>query len=682
MARRAVVLLSGGLDSATALAVAVAQGYECFALSFDYGQRHARELESANRVAATLGARQHLTLRIDLRPIGGSALTADIEVPKGRSDAAIGAGVPVTYVPARNTIFLAHALAWAEVLGAEDMFIGVNALDYSVGADTRVWIRTPRWARLMRIQDVFNLPEDLYETIAVDPVTLSLSWKRVTGRFRHASQAKRCFRIRLERGQQVVVTEDHSLFTIDPGSARLTTIKGAEIVPGTPLVVPFDLSSAATAWKGDLPHLDLSGLPAFYDGLHRRRSIMLLNGYVTNRLKRTLIPVLFPLSDAFLYVVGLWLAEGGKSLGSKTGSLAFSIGGIPGAVKALRAVFDGSGVAVAKSPDNDYDYSVCSSVFAALFRYSGLFGTAKRGEKSFPSFFWDLSQRQRRLVLAGLFDGDGSHVFNGELSLAQKSHRIIDDVYYALSLDGILPIMRDGPHGQKLLIISRAQDFRRLVALYPFRHTSKRNSYQAQAAVQPRDQATGLWKCPGLWDAVASARLKPGAKTRIYNSGGKYDTSYRAQRSAFAEVESLRPLVESPLAFLRAVDVQETTSEWMYDLAVEGAETFVANGVLAHNSGYPDCRPEFIEAFERLANVATQAGVEGKSRFRIHTPLIALTKAQIVARAYELGVDLSLTWSCYAPEADGRACGLCDSCRLRKKGFAEARLVDPVPSAH
>ena len=228
MATRAVVLLSGGLDSATTLAIAGAEGYECHALSFDYGQRHVCELESAKKVAAALGAVQHLTLRLDLRAIGGSALTADIDVPKGRSDEAMSTGIPVTYVPARNTIFLSHALAWAEVLGAQDVFIGVNALDYS---------------------------------------------------------------------------------------------------------------------------------------------------------------------------------------------------------------------------------------------------------------------------------------------------------------------------------------------------------------------------------------------------------------------------------------------------------------------GYPDCRPEFTEAFEKLANLATQAGVEGKSRFRVHTPLIELSKAQIVARAYELNVDLSLTWSCYVPEPDGRACGLCDSCLLRKKGFAEARLADPVPSA-
>ncbi len=136
-APRAVVLLSGGLDSTTALATAQAEGFQCHALSFDYGQRHGRELDSARRVAAALGAKEHLVLRLDLRAIGGSALTADIPVPKGRSHEAMSAGIPVTYVPARNTIFLSHALAWAEVLESQDIFIGVNALDYSGYPDCR-----------------------------------------------------------------------------------------------------------------------------------------------------------------------------------------------------------------------------------------------------------------------------------------------------------------------------------------------------------------------------------------------------------------------------------------------------------------------------------------------------------------------------------------------------------------
>jgi 7-cyano-7-deazaguanine synthase len=135
--QRAVVLLSGGVDSTTTLAVAHEHGFETCALTFRYGQRHAVEVEAARRVARALGAVRHEIVDVDLRAFGGSALTADIDVPKDRSAAAIGKGVPVTYVPARNTIFLSYALAWAEVLGAQDIFIGVNALDYSGYPDCR-----------------------------------------------------------------------------------------------------------------------------------------------------------------------------------------------------------------------------------------------------------------------------------------------------------------------------------------------------------------------------------------------------------------------------------------------------------------------------------------------------------------------------------------------------------------
>jgi len=136
-AKKAVVLLSGGLDSATVLAIARSQGYEPYALSFSYGQRHIWELEAAARVAASIGAAEHKVAKIDLRIFGGSALTADIAVPKGRGMEEMGHGIPITYVPARNTIFLSFALAWAEVLGSSDIFIGVNALDYSGYPDCR-----------------------------------------------------------------------------------------------------------------------------------------------------------------------------------------------------------------------------------------------------------------------------------------------------------------------------------------------------------------------------------------------------------------------------------------------------------------------------------------------------------------------------------------------------------------
>jgi 7-cyano-7-deazaguanine synthase len=133
----AVVLLSGGLDSATALAVARRDGFACHALTIAYGQRHTVELEAARRLAASLGVMEHRILPLDLRAIGGSALTADLPVPRDRSEEDMGSGIPVTYVPARNTLFLALALAWAEVLESFDIFVGVNFIDYSGYPDCR-----------------------------------------------------------------------------------------------------------------------------------------------------------------------------------------------------------------------------------------------------------------------------------------------------------------------------------------------------------------------------------------------------------------------------------------------------------------------------------------------------------------------------------------------------------------
>lgn len=135
--KKAIVLSSGGVDSTTSMAIAKAEGYEIYSLSFRYGQRHSLELEVAHKVAKSLGAKEHLVLDIDMTKIGGSALTDDIEVPKARSEHEMQEDIPITYVPARNTIFLSYALAWAEALEASDIFIGVNAIDYSGYPDCR-----------------------------------------------------------------------------------------------------------------------------------------------------------------------------------------------------------------------------------------------------------------------------------------------------------------------------------------------------------------------------------------------------------------------------------------------------------------------------------------------------------------------------------------------------------------
>ena len=137
MSKKAVVLLSGGLDSTTTLAIARDEGYDTYAMGFQYGQRHAVELQCAKNVAKVMGVKRYIIVDIDLRTFGKSALTADIEVPKNRSDAEMEDGIPITYVPARNTIFLSYALAYAEVLGADTIFIGANAIDYSGYPDCR-----------------------------------------------------------------------------------------------------------------------------------------------------------------------------------------------------------------------------------------------------------------------------------------------------------------------------------------------------------------------------------------------------------------------------------------------------------------------------------------------------------------------------------------------------------------
>lgn len=135
--KKAVVLSSGGLDSTTVMAIAKHAGFELYSLSFNYGQRHFLELEAARKVAETFGVQEHMVINIDLNKIGGSALTDNIEVPKAKTEESITAEIPVTYVPARNTIFLSYALAWAEVLQSSEIFIGVNAIDYSGYPDCR-----------------------------------------------------------------------------------------------------------------------------------------------------------------------------------------------------------------------------------------------------------------------------------------------------------------------------------------------------------------------------------------------------------------------------------------------------------------------------------------------------------------------------------------------------------------
>lgn len=328
-----------------------------------------------------------------------------------------------------------------------------------ITGEARVWVRTPRWARPLSLRELYNLPADEYFVAAVDLDTLGVRWCRITQLRLQDGRGKRCFRILLERGHELVISNDHSVFSIDPVSARIVPVRGCDIEKDAPVIVPFDLSSVVGAWEDDLCEIDLSGLAKRAGTSDIRWPIIVDDTCLTNRLCSTRVSIRFSVTDDFLYVVGLWLAEGGKSIDSRTSSLAFSVGGIPGAVNTLLRLFGSYGISVSRS-SNGYDCSISSSVFAAIFQFLGLFGTAKRGEKRFPEFFWSLSQRQRRIVVAGLWDGDGSRVFKGQAVLAQKSHSLVEDVVATLLLDGVFPIVNKGPNSQLRLYVNRTHDFR------------------------------------------------------------------------------------------------------------------------------------------------------------------------------------------------------------------------------
>ena len=459
-----------------------------------------------------------------------------------------------------------------------------------MNGDTRVWIRGFDGTYFASLRELGRFREGCYWTPTVNTDSLEVGWSVVVRRALCLEPRKRGFRIRLERGQELGVSEDEPFFTIDPTNARIVPVKARDLAIGMPVIAPYDLSTIARVWERDLATIDLRRVLTRGPRAGARWTVFLDGECLTNRLRSTRLPIDFPVSDDFLYVVGLWLAEGGKSRESPRATLQFSVGAIPGAVNALKRFFC-SYNAPPCSKGNGFDCSVQSSVFAAVFEHLGLFGTAKRGDKRFPAFFWNLSQRQRRTMIAGLWDGDGSHVFHGQSVLAQKSHALIHDVAASFLLDGIFPIVKPGRHSQLLLFVNRARDFRILADTYPFGHVSKRLDYQYQASRQGRDKATGLWKCSGIWDAVGKACLPPGERTRIYNRGGKYDRGVRAQRSAFRGVPALRSLADSKLAFLRVAEIDAAPEDDAYELCVGTEDSVIANGVLVRVASRPECQP-------------------------------------------------------------------------------------------
>jgi 7-cyano-7-deazaguanine synthase in queuosine biosynthesis len=592
--RKAVVLLSGGLDSTTVLAIARNEGYEIHALTFRYGQRHEAEIEAARRIARLNAVSEHVVAEIDLRAFGGSALTDNIEVPKNRAPEEISEGIPVTYVPARNTIFLSFALAWAEVLNANDIFIGVNALDYCIPAPTDV-------ATEQGVKKVKDLK--------VGECVLSygrggLSWKRVTFHGRSPHQDK-LLRIRCG-GNVFDCTPNHHMLKVEyQKKYRLLMNKKLNHVQAQELRVGDYLLSPAQEVDVDSEVGEEFDFTPYISNVQWAEERLEVKDGKVGRLTgvRNYLPLKCKLSD-ILVLLGWYVTEGWITNCNGICISQTNPQNIQSIIRSIESI--GLRASLGSAKNNNRTIFFSHPVISYWFRTLG--GRAQ--QKHLPEWCLRLPNKYLTILFEALIKGDGSWQRQCKQNGKPYNHFYWD--FYSSSE----------------------------VLLKQTIYIAMRLGYRS--AIQKR-----------------------------YKSG-TYSVRFTKPRSRLMNGASLMKIT--------AIESVENTTD-LYDITVEDNHTFVGGSfgfIIAGQSGYPDCRPEYIEAFQRMADLATKAGVEGKQKLVIHTPLINLTKAQIVKKGIELGVDYSLTVTCYDPSSDGAACGQCDACHLRLKGFAENGMSDPA----
>lgn len=672
----AVVLLSGGQDSTTCLFWAKKRFRHVHALAFDYGQRHRSELEAAADIASIAGVELEVLELGVLAQLGDSSLVRSSQLAGsgGYVDEEMPEGLPTSFVPGRNLLFLGVAAAYAVKNGIKDVVTGVCETDYSVGGGSLIFVRNSGQTACVSIREfVEEWPEDDYETLSVNGTTWSLEWKAVTGRWRHEVGTKRTMRVSLERGGHIDITEDHSLFSLGDDYS-IVPVAGKDLEVGMPLVVPMNFRELHGA--EELGYLSLKGLSDRINSRYRIKmaeeagNSVLWRGNVRGRVR---LPIEFPCTDAFLYAVGLWIAEGSVA----EGKIRFS-NGVGPARERVREAFEPFGFVVSR-PTNGYDYEVQGGgLLAHAFDHLDLSGSSSAGTRHLPRWFWHLSDRQKQVLLAGFWDGDGGKFHDGCAVMVQKSVELIRELDLAFRSLGAYPSLFPLPRGQEGLGLrfSSANDAQ-VIAAFPLLHEERLRTAQRAAEVEGRDKSRGLWKTDALWQRIRAAPTAPGVAGELYNRLGKYDNSVRGQRHPLLREVGLGHTLASPVGFQCVTSVEPLVEEVMYDLSVEGNENFIANGVLAHNSGYPDCRESFVQAMQEAVN---QAMPSSAGPITIHTPLMHMDKSRTVHLASMLGDDcwraLARSITCYEGQRPG--CGACPSCQLRAAGFEGAGLEDPA----
>jgi len=538
MAKKAVCLISGGLDSAVTAFIAKKQGYEIYALSFVYGQRHDKEIECAKKIAEELDAKKHVVFEIDIGQFGGSSLVdKSIKTELDHDLKDIGNEIPNTYVPARNTVFLSIALGFAETIDADAVFIGANAVDYCLPESTK--ISTEKGIK--ELKDIIK--GDKVLSVGIE----GLSWQPVVGIYPQKLRQK-LLEINAN-GIKIRCTDEHHMLRFVISKHKpVIKIDYIEMVEANKLKVGDYLPVAGSAIN------------------------------VIDKNTR--------FNPNYLRLISWFVTEG-----------------------CLHGV---NGIAIYQSPEKNKEYFDEIILIAKKLGFkpnvSGdeitIFDKKLRKEceelgkcareKHLPEQFLDMPNSALKIIFETLVKGDGNIY---RRNFWTSSNILLQQFWYIANRLGYRCVFLHG-------------------------------------------------------------------KSERRTKGVHYGTG----RTKFLGT-----------SFVRIKEIKEVeNNEKLFDLTVQKNHTLLAGdqGLLfISQSGYPDCRPEYFEAFQKMSDIATKKGVEGKS-IKIITPVLKLSKAEIITKGAEIGVPFEKTWSCYL--GGEKACGRCDSCLLRLKGFKENNLEDPL----
>lgn len=732
MNKKAVVILSGGLDSSTSLSIAKAAGYDVYALTFMYGQRHIKEVECAKKIASVVGVKEHRF--ISLPTPKGSALTQfDIEVPKGRTIEELSIETPPTYVPARNTLFIAYALQFAEEVGAEAVYTGITATDASVEEGSLVLTRDRGEVKIENV-----VAGDWIQSY--DFKECKSKWNQVTRSEAHLVKKDNVFKVKIETGQEIVISGDHSLFKVlEDGT--IAPAEGANLQKDDFIVCPSrilqhpnetDVINIVDFLPDDcklfvhIPSFTQALVPALpstprekvqyqqgffsYDifkaKIYPYIDVKSLPVFITTSKQREgslRIPLMFKLTPEFCFMLGLWVADG--SYGSATnmftggGTIDFSCSE-EYSRKKVQVVAEEFQTSIRHSKENAVDFIVESVVLKRLMWGMGFKGNCRT--KVVPPFIYTLKLPLIAAFIDGYWNGDGS-IVNGGIEASSVNKNLIQQLRSLLLKFGITS------HGSKCLArhfyTGKLQNYYH----YTLFITGARNHHLWHTFISPLDEEGfdlsltkkikgkmyGIPAYPLLQEELTLIKndntdIKV-CKDRIRNNAIYYNKfrSGRFERHLLAELlphvttdiqSKWQSLLAEDIMFVRVIQVEkqlEVKDLIMYDLKVPGTENFIVNGILAHNSPYPDTRPEYVEAWQYLINLATDRTTHGGS-IKLENPLLHLYKSETVEIGMELNTPYEFTWSCYSGGEE--PCLECDTCKLRSKGFIEAGFKDPAVS--